>query len=896
MSHVYIMTVAGVERECRLGTLNIREVANGINNAMFTILSSGGVYRPSLIDEIGLTCDGDKIYGGYIDKAAETGADGEPIDDIETRLECVDFNVIADRRFITTTIPAGTTLKNALNTYILPYYSTYGVTLEAGQLDGPNLPDDIVLVGVKGSEALNRLSVASGGWGWNFSYTKKLGMVQPGTVSCPFNVVDGDGHHFGDIQVDRQQNKRVNFVTLKYGQAQIIDKTDTFVGDGATDDWELTYPMLYSPRVGYGYVTDDGVFKTLALETDSEGDYRYDPTTNRLRRTAGNLGVGIILTIRYDVQFPQVVTASDPSDISLNGLFEALFEEPNIWDKGEATTAAEDRLSVNADPLETVRINTREVGAHPNQTLTVTAADRSVSGIYLITEVSIVSPGNDFDFVYRLTCIDTDRFRGSFRDVYVDWLKTGSSSAAVPAASNMGAFPGAPEWSVQFNKGGLFGGSDQFTVDPDGSQGTLGYSVLPSLAKLLVPDDDKYALIIGRSDATAANRVMGIWPYGPDGQIQIDMYGKVLWFVGKHAGLGSSGQFQLSCDSHLLLQADQANGIINTDGFTGAAGLGLFRRNLANSDSPYTISATERSTFFSCDATAGNITINAPAIAGNWTFAGLNNSYSRLVVIKHTGSANSVIFDPNSTETIDGNSTVTLAPGEAVIALAGGSGTQWRIIGRLAANATPAGSDKQVQFNDSGALGAHAGLTFDKTKRQLSVDLYDSSAIRLTNNGTTPSIMAFTPQGGNEYAEMAIGRETIAAVDTARSANPSYFWGHSGFLAGVGGVGMEVNTAETPAAAMTYAKGVGLDVTGDGRGFFYQYGGLGTGAVPGLRLRIERNDSGNGAAGCLSLQDKAGTEYFLWVEGGKLRIHTAPPTEDNTTVSHTAGTVVGTQT
>jgi subtilisin family serine protease len=59
---------------------------------------------------------------------------------------------------------------------------------------------------------------------------------------------------------------------------------------------------------------------------------------------------------------------------------------------------------------------------------------------------------------------------------------------------------------------------------------------------------------------------------------------------------------------------------------------------------------------------------------------------------------------------------------------------------------------------------------------------------------------------------------------------------------------------------------------------------------------IYNNTSGSGAAGSLVLYDKAGTPYFLWVEAGKLRIHTAPPTEDNTTVSHTAGTVVGTQT
>lgn len=70
---------------------------------------------------------------------------------------------------------------------------------------------------------------------------------------------------------------------------------------------------------------------------------------------------------------------------------------------------------------------------------------------------------------------------------------------------------------------------------------------------------------------------------------------------------------------------------------------------------------------------------------------------------------------------------------------------------------------------------------------------------------------------------------------------------------------------------------------------------LGTGAVTGQQVIVGRNSSGSGAAGCLVLYNKAGTPYYLWVEGGELLIHTAAPTEDNTTVSHTAGTVVGTQ-
>ena len=50
-----------------------------------------------------------------------------------------------------------------------------------------------------------------------------------------------------------------------------------------------------------------------------------------------------------------------------------------------------------------------------------------------------------------------------------------------------------------------------------------------------------------------------------------------------------------------------------------------------------------------------------------------------------------------------------------------------------------AGSNTQVQFNDSGAFGATANLTFDKSLNQLSV-LYGSQV--LGNVGSTPSSVA----------------------------------------------------------------------------------------------------------------------------------------------------------
>lgn len=66
------------------------------------------------------------------------------------------------------------------------------------------------------------------------------------------------------------------------------------------------------------------------------------------------------------------------------------------------------------------------------------------------------------------------------------------------------------------------------------------------------------------------------------------------------------------------------------------------------------------------------------------------------------------------------------------------------------------------------------------------------------------------------------------------------------------------------------------------------------GAGIGRRVIVRRNNDGvTPAAGCIALEDKSGTLYYLWPDdSGVLRINTTAPTNAN----DTAGTVVGTQT
>jgi hypothetical protein len=95
------------------------------------------------------------------------------------------------------------------------------------------------------------------------------------------------------------------------------------------------------------------------------------------------------------------------------------------------------------------------------------------------------------------------------------------------------------------------------------------------------------------------------------------------------------------------------------------------------------------------NSTFGNGTITA---SGNISFTGSNVSLGSISNLKITGGTAGYFM------TTDGNG--NLSWGNA----AGGSGV------------SATGTDKQIQFNDGGALGASANLTFDKTTKTLTVD------------------------------------------------------------------------------------------------------------------------------------------------------------------------------
>jgi hypothetical protein len=94
-------------------------------------------------------------------------------------------------------------------------------------------------------------------------------------------------------------------------------------------------------------------------------------------------------------------------------------------------------------------------------------------------------------------------------------------------------------------------------------------------------------------------------------------------------------------------------------------------KSITSSDSPYTV--TEIDELIRVDTTSGNVTINLPAIA---------TSDGRELNIKRVSGGNNIVtIDANSTETIDGNTTLVIYAKYMGYTLRADAASEWNIIG-----------------------------------------------------------------------------------------------------------------------------------------------------------------------------------------------------------------------
>lgn len=484
---IFGCTIGGVAKELKANSIRISRTMNGRSTASFAVMSRDRTYRPALDAEVILTRDGVRIFAGLITTPEESGLMGGVKRPIVTRVTAGDFQMYADRRAVKETLPAGT-LKAAL-LVLEGYLSGYGVTLWAGQVDGPTLPA-LEWNYKRLSDCLNELSTLTAQFGDQYvaaiDYDKILSMYQPVTWAAPFDLIeDGTDHSIpaivGDLTVTRTRETYANRIIVKVPEKVELGRLEHFDGDDLTDTFDLEYQLTRFP---YGVIRRyDGSMNPSGGETfgyegtvDGAGNpvqWWYLPDTNQIVRNIGAAEDGFVYEIEFDGTFEGVGIAEDAAEIALYGLVEKVILVEEVPEDQTAQSLAEGYLAQSLPIQHRIIYKTLQPGLEPGQTQTITATTRNVSGAAIITDVGIRDYGADLIYDVAATLQgDTNVLKG-FRDLYKIWRgdlaggTTTSAAIGTPPTTGPTMGPSLPFKSVQFNRSGVFGGHDRFLFEED---------------------------------------------------------------------------------------------------------------------------------------------------------------------------------------------------------------------------------------------------------------------------------------------------------------------------------------------------------------------------------------------------------------------------------------------
>lgn len=439
--------IAAVDRTTKIylpglgagGQLAYARSTGAIGTLAFRVygLSGAADYRPGLGDTIVVKDGGVTKFDGIVSDVSD-----DDFNDIGggTFCQCTaqDNNRIPAQTLYTKTYAASSTLKSILQDLVANVFTSYSVTLDAAQDNGPTIAA-MSFADAQGDAILNQLQTITGR-PWEIDENLVLRQLALGTASG-VSVGDAPAHNAVIGRVGYRQSRSAaycNRVILTIGQNQQIDVFDTFAGDGVSTAWQLRYPPVNIMTL-YGYIIENSVFTPIGPTTA----YTYDPVTGVLTRTSA-LGAGLLLGVRYQVQFPVTLPAvEDAGEIASNGVYAKRFEAQDVYDIEQGTDIAAGLLNRTIATPKTLTLTHRSGVARIGQSIAVNFAARNLNTTAIVI-ANGWSDDEDGTLVYTQTVVT-----GS--TLTQDWVDsvggtppsatTGSVSAEILPALT-GAFPG----------------------------------------------------------------------------------------------------------------------------------------------------------------------------------------------------------------------------------------------------------------------------------------------------------------------------------------------------------------------------------------------------------------------------------------------------------------------
>jgi len=506
-------TINSVTRDIQPGW-KIDEMIGGRNTMTFKVISLDASWRPQRNQVITLVDDDavETIFAGHIHTVTERGLGGYGVTALEFTCSATDYTALLDRRRIEVTIPMTDNLKQGLEK-IIPFFTPFGMSLDAGQVNGPLfstvVDEDLVFEGETGTDILNKIQTILSDYAYVVHYDNTLEMFQIGTVNwIPSSMTD----FLGDIETEITNVGFANHVTVFYtleGRAATayLDNTVNFAaGDTVTIGskvYTFVTDVVSAPNVGPppfgnvdGYVKLGGTLQG-SLDTLVRAILRYQPATyagvdyadetivnsqvSASHSTGGPLmltalvagvagnsiglatssatatfkqsGGAVVTTLTLGKEEETLIAEADGGAAAADKVYR-YYDHPEVRYHSLAQSLANGYLTRDSATAPSFRLHTLNGGSgvHPGAKYTFTEAKRNLSGSHLVTDVSIFPIGNLVNYTISLKQ-GVSVVPESPLERYVHWMSKPKPRGSIPG-TNTGALSAASVPTGVFSLGG----------------------------------------------------------------------------------------------------------------------------------------------------------------------------------------------------------------------------------------------------------------------------------------------------------------------------------------------------------------------------------------------------------------------------------------------------------
>lgn len=369
----FVVTIAGNDRTSSVVFKSFKKTDNinqQVDTLNFRTRKYGAItFTPEVGQEIIVTKDGDRIFGGVILRVDESVVASKIL---EYQVTCSDYSHYLRRRIVTERYENMTA-----NTIIADLINTYATDFTYVNVNAPVQIESIAFNRITVAECLQKLAETLS-YVWYVDYDQDLHFMPKNGESAPVELTDTSGTYIYDsLKIIDDLSQVKNSVLVQGGNAtSTVMRSEFFSGNGGREQFSLANKFSSLPTVTVG-----GTPQTVGVEyldDDASFDVMWNYNEKYVRFTSGNIpGAGTDnIEVEGLYEFPIVVRVPAPSSIGAYGIYEFTITDKNIRSQEEAIDRAIAELTVYQNELYEGEFRTYQDGIRSGQTLRINSTQR----------------------------------------------------------------------------------------------------------------------------------------------------------------------------------------------------------------------------------------------------------------------------------------------------------------------------------------------------------------------------------------------------------------------------------------------------------------------------------------------------------------------------------------